>query len=241
MPENATATSGERPAILFIAGFGDDATMFAGLKTTHLAQTHRLLPLNLPGFGAPPLERGTSLNALARFVADAAREADAKVIVAHSVASIIASLAATLPDCPITTILSLEGNITAEDAYFSGTAAGYDTAEAFRAAFLGRLGEMAVDAPIIARYREVVSRADPVALWQLGADAHHFSARNVPGDVLSEATRVTYFYNPDNCPKTTLRWLEENPMDRFVLKGASHWPSIDQPDQLADRIAEALR
>lgn len=227
--------------MLLIAGFGDDAGMYEGLRNTPLAGAWRLLPLNLPGFGAPALEGGTSLAALARVVADEAEKAGATVIVAHSVASIIASLAATLPDCPITTIISLEGNLTAEDAYFSGTAAGYDTADAFRAAFLDHLQEMAAGSPVIARYREVVSKADPVALWQLGSDAHHFSVCNVPGDVLSKAARVTYFYNPDNCPEATLRWLDEHPMDRVLLAGASHWPSVDQPDVLADRIAEALR
>ena len=35
--------------------------------------------------------------------------------------------------------MSLEGNLTVEDAYFSGATADYDSAESFRAAFLDRL------------------------------------------------------------------------------------------------------
>lgn len=241
MFENANDLREKLPAILLIAGFGDDTSMFRGLKNTHLAQTHRLLLFDLPGFGAPALEAGTSLDALARCVADAAKDADANVIVAHSVASIIASLAAGLPGCPITTIFSLEGNITAEDAYFSGTAANYDDPGEFRAAFLNRLDEMATSTPAIARYRERVSRADPLALWQLGSDAHNFSVDNEPGEVLARAAQVVYFYNPDNRPEATLRWLNENPMDRVVLENASHWPSVDQPEILAARLAEALR
>lgn len=241
MSEDTTSSPQTRPAMLLIAGFGDDASMYAGLENTPLADAFRLLPLNLPGFGAPSLEGETSLDSLARFVGDAARDADAQIIVAHSVASIIASLAAGLPECPITAILSLEGNITAEDAYFSGTAADYDSPEAFRAAFLDRLDKMSADDLIIARYRDHVSRADPLALWQLGSDARRFSDRNEPGEVLGKAARVTYFYNPDNCPEATLRWLDKNPMDLVLLEGASHWPSIDQPEVLADRIADALR
>lgn len=230
-----------RPAILFIAGFGDNASMFESLSNTHLAQTYRLWPVNLPGFGAPALTSQTTLEALAHIVADRALEAGAEIIVAHSVASIIASLAAQRSGCPLNTIISLEGNITAEDAYFSGTAADYDDPTAFRTALLARLDQMAADAPIIARYRETVSKANPLALWQLGKDAQRFSLRQVPGDVLKSSGDVVYLYNPENCPESTLRWLEENPMERIVLENATHWKSVDQPDQFADRIAEALR
>lgn len=229
-----------RPIILLIAGFGDNASMFDGLSHTPLAEMYRLCPLHLPGFGAPGLGAATTLDALAGFVADAAKEAGAQIIVAHSVASIIASLAATRSCSPITTIVSLEGNITAEDAYFSGTAADYDDPLNFRLAFLERLDALAAKAPVFVRYRHSVSEADPVALWQLGTDARRFSARFVPGDVLREAARVVYVYNPDNCPDSTLAWLERNPMERIVLEKASHWPSVDQPDLLARRIAEAL-
>ena len=229
-----------RPTILFIAGFGDDASMFDGLLSTPLAEGYNLAPLNLPGFGAPALNEETSLAALAEFVADAARETDAGIVVAHSVASIIASLAAKDPDCPLTTILSLEGNITAEDAYFSGTAADYDDPHVFRTAFLRRLDEMARSEPIVKRYRDVVSRADPIALWQLGCDARRFSSEHVPGKVLMSSAQVTYFYNPANCPKETLQWLEANPMNRIELKNATHWKSVDQPGLLADKILKVL-
>ncbi|WP_305986336.1 alpha/beta fold hydrolase [Roseibium sp. MMSF_3544] len=230
-----------RPTILFIAGFGDNASMFEGMAGTHLADRYRLVPVNLPGFGAPPLTETTTLEALAQTVADEAVRNRAEIIVAHSVASIIASLAARRPDCPLTRIISLEGNITAEDAYFSGTAADYDDPVTFRTAFLERLDEMAKTVPVIRRYRREVSKADTLALWQLGTDARRFSAEHVPGVVLRDAANVTYLYNPDNCPDSTNRWLEENEMDRIVLENATHWKSVDQPEMLADKIAEALQ
>ena len=229
------------PTILFIAGFGDNASMFENLSETDLAESYHLLPINLPGFGVPALESKTTLDALSQIVADKASETGAEIIVAHSVASIIASLAAERTGCPLTTIISLEGNITAEDAYFSGTAADYDDPSAFRSAFLSRLDEMATDAPIIKRYRQSVSEADPLALWQLGIDARRFSSEYVPGDVLNAAANVVYLYNPKNCPASTVQWLKDNPMKRIVLDNATHWKSVDQPTLLADKIYEALR
>ncbi len=230
-----------KPAILFIAGFGDDASMFEGLRDTDLAKDYRLLPLNLPGFGAPALTSGTSLEALAAFVAGQARETGAEIIVAHSVASIIASIAAKDPGCPLASVISLEGNITAEDAYFSGTAADYDDPYSFRTAFLRRLDDMARTAPIIARYRKVVAQADPRALWELGCDARRFSNAQVPGELLLEIAQVTYLYNPENCPDSTLEWLSKNQMRRIALNNATHWVSVDQPRFLAEKISAVLR
>lgn len=230
-----------RPAMLMIAGFGDNASLFDPLSDTELARDYHLVGLNLPGFGAPPLAQETTLDALAQVVAEAARQTGARIVLAHSVASITASLAARLPDCPLDTIVSLEGNITAEDAYFSGTAVNYGDPLAFRAAFLARLDGMAATSAVVARYRDNVALADPVALWQLGRDAGAFSARQVPGEVLREVRRVCYLFNPPNCPQATLDWLARTPIAQCLLPDTSHWPSIDQPRLLAAETLRMLR
>ena len=238
MPEMSASS---RPVMLLIAGFGDDASMFADLFDTPLEDAYELLPLDLPGFGDQSLEPPTTLKALAEFVTSKAKEVNAKIIVAHSVASIIASLAAKEPGSPLTTILSLEGNLTPEDAYFSGTAADYDDPDTFRTAFLERLEEMSRSNPMIARYRGIVTQADPVALWQLGTDARRFSEQHVPGEVLLSAADVTYFYNPDNCPQSSVEWLSRHPMRQVKLDGASHWASVDQPELLAEKILSIVK
>lgn len=227
------------PSLLLIAGFGDNASMFDGLRDTVLAERFALIPLNLPGFGRPAAGP-TTLASLAEFVAGQAHESGAEVIVAHSVASIIASLAARQSDCPLTTILSLEGNLTADDAYFSGTAAEHDTPAAFRAAFLDRLDQMAPGAPEIARYRTQVAKADAQALWELGRDARRFSDRHHPGDVLIEAAETVYVYNPDNCPQPSLNWLDGAELRTVVLETATHWASVDQPEKLAEVLDAVL-
>lgn len=150
-----------RPTMPLIAGFGDDASMFAPLMDTDLAERLTLVQLNLPGYGAPPLDGRTTLDRLVDVVAGAARAHGAELIAAHSVASIVVSLAARREDCPLRLIISLEGIISPQDAYFSGTAGDYDGSAAFRAAFLARLREMAYEASIIGRYREVVRAPIP--------------------------------------------------------------------------------
>ncbi len=235
-PDDVAAT------ILLIAGFGDGAEMYSGLLDTELASRYRLVPLDLPGFaGTPPLVGETTLAALAGYVDEVAWREGATVVVAHSVASIIASLAAARDGNPVSTIVSLEGNLTAEDAYFSGSAADYPDPAAFREAFLKRLDDMAASQPIIGRYRDIVCKADPQALWELGCDARRFSEEYVPGDVLRASAEVVYLYNPDNCPESSLEWLSRSDVKGIRLDGASHWPSVDRPDLVSAKIIEALQ
>ncbi len=230
-----------KPVLILLAGFGDGGEMFAPLTDTVLAQRFRLLPLDLPGFaGRPALPGPTSLEALAKVVHEVAVREDTRVLVAHSVASIIASLAAGRADSPVQTIVSLEGNLTAEDAYFSGTAADYDDAESFKTAFLARLREMAETQPVVRRYAETVRRADPRALWELGCDARRFSETHIPGEVLRRAAEAIYVYNPENCAPASLEWLARSGMKTVILEGASHWPSVDQPELLAAKMLDVL-
>ncbi|MEM6827781.1 MAG: alpha/beta hydrolase [Pseudomonadota bacterium] len=230
-----------RSTILMIAGFGDNSSMYDPLLATDLADRHNLVPLDLPGFGAEPLEAETTLAALTEFVAEKAKTHNADTIIAHSVASIIASLAAREAGSPLTHIISLEGNLTAEDAYFSGRASEHANAASFGDWFLPRLAKKSEGDPILARYAEEVAKADPKALWELGCDAKRFSDREHPGEALREAGRVTYIFNPDNCLESSVAWLSESGINSVQLPGASHWPTIDRPDPLAQIISKAAR
>lgn len=205
--------------------------MFAPLVGARLPEDPQILPFDLPGFGAEPL-RETSIATLAQRLADEARKVGARSVIAHSVASIIAAEAAHLPDSTIDTIISLEGNLTADDAYFSGTAADYDDAVSFRVAFLERLRELAAGDAIIEGYADRVSRVDPSALWSLGCDARQYSQTHHPGERLRSAGNVLYVLNPANCPEDSLIWLKTSGLARVELDGASHWPTIDRPHEV---------
>lgn len=228
------------PVALMIAGFGDSASMFDPLMNAGPRPGLTMVNLDLPGFGCPPLDAPTSLQTLADFVLRTAVRTGATVLLAHSVASIIAALAAERAESPITTIVSLEGNLTAEDAYFSGTAADHPDPHSFRSAFLERLQTMSAGNAILDRYRKQVAKADPRALWELGCDARRFSEVRHPGEHLKQSARVHYLYNPDNCPEPSKDWLRASGLPATVLTGASHWPTLDQPKAVATAIRNAL-
>lgn len=228
------------PGILLVAGFGDGPSMFEPLFKTDLAEQYRLIPVALPGFHGAPAFEETHLGSMADFVAKTAIREGAQIALGHSIASIIVSLAALQHPWPIDTVLSLEGNLTEKDGYFSATAADYASPEAFVDAFSKQLAAMATDNPTLARYRQKVALADPRALWQLGRDSAAFSQQRVPGNLLVAVPKVWYFYNPDNCDPGSVRWLKHRALPNTVLPGASHWASLDQPDHLAAAMLQAL-
>lgn len=229
-------------SILCLAGFGDDSTMFEPLRSTDLASTYRLVTVDLPGFGeeAPVVGRFATLSHLAGFVSVVAASEGVEIVMAHSAASIVAGLVATTPTSGVNTILSLEGNLTKADAYFSGLAAEYDSPDAFREAFLSRLDEASQRDPLMARYRSRVARADPHALWILGNEVVAFSERHEPGELLVKAQRAHYLYNPSNCAESSLAWLEQSGLPATRLPGASHWPTLDSPQLVAQAVATVL-
>lgn len=231
----------DAPPMLFVSGFGDVGDVFEPLSKTALAERYRLVTFDMPGCGrAAPLATPTTLDALADVVLDVASRERARVVAGHSIGSVTASLAMRKPASEIATMISLEGNLTEHDAYFSGSAADYDQPEAFHRAFLGKLAEMATDDPQIERYRQTIEIADPKALWHVGRDVRAFSAEQAPIEVLIEVGAAAYIYNPENCAPQSLDRLARSAIPSFRLDGASHWASLDQPEALAASILEAL-
>lgn len=229
------------PAILCIPAFGDSSEVYEPLLETKLLNSYSLVLADLPGFGgSEPLDEPTTLENLAKVVHAIAKREDARIVIAHSVASIITSLAAKQPSSIINTIISLEGNLTPEDAYHSGTAASFDNAAEFHKAFLERLDGLGAEDPGIVRFRAAVAKANSTSLWELGCDAHNFSSKYSPGEVLCQASKVYYFYDPKNCPEATLTWLKNNPINMVQLDGVSHWMSHHQPKLIAEKILEVL-
>lgn len=227
-------------AIVLLAGFGDNGSAYDGFADTVLVDDYELIAADLPGFGNTESEsQPLDLERAAQLVANVIVENDARIIMGHSLGSIIASLAASTTAPQVLTIISIEGNLTPQDAYFSGSAALYATPEQFRTEFLARLDELAKESDVVLRYRNEVARADPQSLWELGCDAHRFSSTRSPGELLQNAApQVHYIYNPANTPPETISWLEDHPnLPRSELPGASHWMMVDQPQLLAQLIA----
>jgi pimeloyl-ACP methyl ester carboxylesterase len=227
------------PVLILLHGFADSGNVFAALLDTPIADRFRLVAVDLAGFGASPPQDGIGRIAdHARAIAALAGGWPGRVgLVAHSVASMIAVEAVAHLGERFAGLFSIEGNLTAEDAYFSGRAADFDEPETFRQNFLDDLWALAQTNVVMRRYYASAVSADPVAMWELGRDARRLSVGDDPGRAYQRIRPSQYYWSRASTVDTTARWIEQAKLDQRQFSDASHWPMIDQPERTAGAIA----
>ncbi|MEM8933487.1 MAG: alpha/beta hydrolase [Acidobacteriota bacterium] len=231
------------PKLLCLHGFGDSGSMFQPLTETSLVDEHELVMVDLPGFGASPPRPGLSgiddYGALVAELAAAIAPREPVGLIGHSIASPIAVAAiGQLEPAPFG-IFSIEGNLTEDDAYFTGQAADWDGAEPFKASFLDKIGEMSRTNDDLRRYYGLVTTADASVLWHLGRDARRASR----GDALGHAYRALdvphlYFWSEATTPERTRDFLTTHAIPNRRYAAASHWPTVVDPTASADAIRD---
>ncbi|WP_299328477.1 alpha/beta fold hydrolase [Parasphingopyxis sp.] len=238
------------PKLICVHGFGDDLSAFDALGRSQLTDMFELVLLNLPGFGGAPAPlEPASLDSFAQFILDVADMVSPDrpvVLLAHSVASVIATKAATERPDRIAALISIEGNLTAPDAYFSALAACYDTAPEFLAGLLAKIAELDASTARPSRYAQAVRRADSQVMFDLGRDV---ASRNI-GDSFGESflqlqddgVASFYFWGRHNSPPETAAFV-----DRAATAGklhhreffeSGHWKFADAPAETAQVIME---
>ena len=171
--------------LVLLHAFADSGLAFTPLFATPIADRFRLIAVDLAGFGAsPPCDS-------VRTIADHAQAVVALVaslpalgrvgLVAHSVGSMIAAEAVPHLGARFAGLFSIEGNLTAEDAYFSGRAADFADPLVFKQTFLDDLWNMGREQLALRRYFAGAVLADPTAMWELGRDARRRSIDDTPG------------------------------------------------------------
>ncbi|MGH1351966.1 MAG: alpha/beta fold hydrolase [Methyloligellaceae bacterium] len=227
----------DAPALIMLAGYADNGTMFLPLFNTALVSRFNLIAIDLPGSGSSPASadvRSVDDHAelLARLIPQITSE---KVgLIGHSIASAIC--VETTRKTNIEGLFSIEGNLTDADAYFTGRAAKYDSADEFWTAQRMTYKAIGIDNPILQRYYAAASFADSETMWHLGRDATAKSKNNGLGKAfLSTECKTHYFWSPNNTPDETQKYIRENNIENTTYSG-SHWPTIDSTEELAGAI-----
>jgi len=236
----ATGPASGRP-LVFIHAFADCGLAFTPLFATPLAKSFRLVVADLAGFGASPRRDDVlTISQHAEAIATLARSLSPSGpigLVGHSVGSMIAvEVASRLGDL-FGGLFSIEGNMTAEDAYFSGRAADFDDPDLFKQSFLDEIWRMAQARQILRRYYATAVFADSIAMWELGRDARRASNADAPGQAYRRVRRSLYYWSPANTTATTRAWIAKNDLVQRQFSDASHWPMIDRPVDTARVIA----
>jgi pimeloyl-ACP methyl ester carboxylesterase len=235
------------PKAICVHGFADDGGAFCSLEHTELSQAFEVIAPDLPGFGeSPPLEcsQSATIDTLATQVLNLIAETSPDrpvALIGHSIGSAICVAAALRETRRVGALLSIEGNLTAADAFFSGRAANYDCPDTFKSEFAAAIAEMAAKEPWMTRYLLAVQRADAMSMWSLGRDAANKGVDDGFGNAyLTLAKRsipCLYLWGRQNTAPQSAAFIDRSRGERIMidveLGGYSHWIFVDAPGETA--------
>jgi pimeloyl-ACP methyl ester carboxylesterase len=242
--EGIAVWSGGHPStdidIWFLPALADSHLCFREVFSHPIAQRMRAFLFDLPGHGASPARpAGLTVDEAARIWCDLIVRLSSSrrvVLVGHSMASIIATRAAQMLNCAPTLLISIEGNLTLADAYFSGQAARFDEPEVFHGWFRSKILEMAQRDEVLRRFSCSLQFADPMTLWTLGRSVLNCST---PGDDLLGLTCPSiYYWDPGSTTDESKAFLAKHSLRQRKLEGLGHWPMVKSPAQFYAAVEE---
>ena len=230
------------PTLFLLPGFPDNGQMFEPLNAYSLAKHYRLVAIDLWGFGASPRRNDAGTideyaDALVRLIE---RFAPTQTVglVGHSIAAVIWSKVSMKLGDQISGLFSIEGNLTPDDAFFTGKAMDFDDPHEFKRCFLEQVWQLGLTSLAHRRYFAGAVSADPVAMWNLGRDAKRISVNGEPGASYKRLAQPTlYYWSLESTPPATAEWIEKSAINNQVYSGAGHWPTIEQPEATARAIS----
>lgn len=230
--------------VVLVPGFADTSRSWLGLLEPGPGRRPPVEVVDLPGIGLPASLPPSGFDEVvehvrARVEADAA-DADV-VLVGHSLGAAIATrVAGLLPD-RVRGLLSLEGNLTTDDGYFSAAAAGHPDPGSYRRWLVDLVGGLVDRHEAPRSYLESVEQADPATLWTLGRDAAELGADDAFGAAFRSLPIPTrYLWSARSTPIRTQRYLADHGIDHRRNDAATHWPLDRAAAWLDDEIGSFL-
>lgn len=239
----SAGSGAKRLDVWFHPAFGDSRASYREAFASPLPGIGRVFVFDPPGHGAsPPRPRGLTIGAAARTWAGlVARFSGSRpvVLIGHSVAGMIASEAARRLARAPALVVSLEGNLTRPDAYFSGRAARYVRAASFHAALRERLWRAAGKDVDLLGFAASFDAADPYTLWTLGRS---LAALADPGAGFRrlQCPKIYYWDGQRARPQTRL-YLARHAIPQRRLDGLGHWPMVKAPARFYAALVEDIR
>lgn len=230
-------------SVWLLHAFADSGLAYRELMDTQFGLRFDMYAPDFPGFGESPLgEKGSSLEGASEALVELLETVSPSgpvYLVAHSLSSVIATRVARRIGERVRAVVSIEGNLTAEDAYYSGLAAGYDSAERFKTDFLREILDAARGNPAFSRYYAGVAAAQPEAMMGWGRSAARLGD-SVGDEFRSLECATLYYWGEADQPEHRRTYIETNDLLEMRYPGSGHWPMIDQPLRCSSDIAGFL-
>lgn len=232
--------------IWFIHGFGGSSLSFRKLLSTNLKNHFNLFVPDFPGFGDSPFQpEKTSLESVSQVLMELIHHVSEKetiYLVTHSIGSIIGTWVARKLKRRIGGYFCIEGNLTQADAYFSGLAVQYETAQQFYHEYLERIFNMSKGSEAFQKYFASVCHAHPEAMmgWSKSSVIHSNIERS-GNEFASLDCDKLYYWGKENTPTQTQEFIKSSSLPNKEFSNSGHWPMIDQPDQCCQDMIDFFK
>lgn len=250
MKKNPAFVSPSSPALAgdvwFLHGWGESPAPFRGVLASPLAERFRLFAPGLPGFGGrAPIASAMCLEGIAAWLVGEIRATSGSgpvALVGHSIGGMIATRAAEALGEQVRGVVSIEGNLTRSDAFFTGQALLHDSGEELRQDGILRLAPFVQEGEVPPAYLESFKRSDPETLLEVGKSAARESHGRRAG---SRYRRLrcpkVYYWGTESTHAKTRAFLARHGLEHRCFEGCGHWLMLDQEADFLAALAQDLR
>ncbi len=229
--------------LLFLHAFGDSGHCYEKLLTSSLLEHYRLIAVDLWGFGSSPrrpeVRTVTDYSGALKTLLHGICSNQPAGLIGHSIAGSMAVEIAARAGGLVRGVFSIEGNLTPDDAMFTGKAADFDDPDTFKKSFLDDIWELGKDSDELRHYYSAARLANPRSMWNLGRDAKQISANNKLGEAFQKlSVPKIYYWSKSSTPQNTQDWIQHSAIPNEMYTDAGHWPMISKPESTARSIAK---
>jgi pimeloyl-ACP methyl ester carboxylesterase len=225
--------------VVCLPAFADTVRSWHPLVSA-LSDRCEVVVVELPGLSRPGRLPGRpTVTDIANLTAGIVRRvwATPVTVVGHSLGSAVAVRAAQQLDGQCQAIVSIEGNLTAHDAFLTGQAAGHDDPVEFKASLAVQIDTLVAAGEAPASFAESVRAADAATMWALGRDVALQSRDDGFGHEFVQLTCPSlYLWSRATTPQPSQDFLRAHAVPHHELGIAHHWPWIVDPAVVAALI-----
>ena len=244
----AIGSGDPRAAVLFLHGFGSNRHFFRHAFDAAALRGLMCVAPDLPGFGESlaPAAYGFSMEAQAQVMLDFMESLGIEEfhLVAHSMGGLVAMEMVRLAPERVRGLISLEGNLTGADCFFTRgiVALPYEGFERFgRADFVRRLQKLAQETPPMAEYVESFRGTATVALYE---SARHTVSHSAKGLIerFSATPGASYVYGERNRGRyDTEALLVARGVPVYYIPNSGHFMAFDNPEDTFALVGAIMR
>ena len=224
-----------RASVWYIHGFCCSGHLYENVFDSVLANDFSVYLPDFPGFGAtPPVTPPHTVADSARLLSDLIRRVggDGPVyLLSHSLGGIVGTEAAKDLGRSVRGYVSVEGNLTKQDAFLTGLSADFDDAEAFYDHLVGIFLPMVQADPSLRRFMTGVLSADPDSVLAWGKSCAEATGETKAGDEFRSLGIPTLFvWGEKGLPEMSREYIERHGMNHLSFANAGHNVMVDEPE-----------